>query len=490
MSETDQYYQLIQSWWETKDVYSLCQYYFETHLTPGEEEIVRSVAFDENPRVVITCMTRYGKSWAVSMGVLLWILQNKDKKIALIAPTNEKTAIIRNYISGFISQSVIFSKLIDIEKTGIERIKKEVSRKRMTWKNGIEMRTLSAEGQGEQLMGFGAHKVIVDEECDIDYEVYRSKITRMLGEGDDACYVGIGNPWHRDNQFWAHWTDPTWKKIHIGWEQALKEGRISQAFVDEQRSVLTPMEFKVLYEAEFPESAADALIEWQWIDAATKKTIQIEKPEIIAGIDVAEQGMDLTVITIGHRNKDLGMYNVTAIESWSKTDLMPTVAKIIPILQQHNVQRVNVDATGVGSGVYSRLEELKREGRIACQVNAFKGGLSPEKEETAQRFLNMKAESYWHTRSIFEAGKISIPKHRELISQLSKMKWEKTSSEKTRIRDPGTKEGDTAEEKSPDFSDSLNIMLWGGSHARLTFASLDMKATGPQDKSWKISAVK
>ena len=48
-------------------------------------------------------------------------------------------------------------KLLDLDRSGKERkIRKEVSKRRMTWKNGVEMRTLSAEGQGEQLMGFGA----------------------------------------------------------------------------------------------------------------------------------------------------------------------------------------------------------------------------------------------------------------------------------------------------------------------------------------------
>lgn len=465
----------LKALYKLEAVKQICQALFRITITPMQETIVRSVAFPKSKRTVICCMTRYGKSFCVSMGILLWLLTNPSKRIVIIAPTLDKTTIIRNYIAFFISNCYWLAELVDIDRTGgIERIRKEVSKKRMTFKNGVELRTLSAEGRGEQLMGFGADLVVVDEECDIDYEVYRSKITRMLGDNLDSIYVAIGNPLHRDNQMWQHWIDPNWSKIHIGYEVALKEGRVSETFIEEQRATLTDMEFDILYRAVFPLSAEDALISWEWIDAASKKT-EMFAGEVIAGLDVAEMGMDLTVITIGIREKETGKYRIIFVDSWSKMDLMPTVAKTLPLLQQHGVSKIMVDATGVGSGVYSRLEELKREGKVRCRVEAFKGGLSPDKELERERFLNLKAQSYWHLRKLFEDGKVQIPKHRELISQLSKQKWELTSSEKIRIRDAGEKEGDTAERKSPDFADSLNLMCWEGTRSALIFANVGFK---------------
>jgi len=221
---------LTEQWVQDKNVWALCKYFFDTTLTEGQKKIVREVAFDEHKRVTICCMTRYGKSWAVAQGILLWIMLNPGKRIAVIAPTNDKTTIIRNYVAGFVSRSDVFMNLLDLDKRGSDRIRKEVSKKRMTWKNHVEMRTLSAEGQGEALMGFGADKVIVDETCDIEFEVYRAKITRMLGDATDSTYIEIGNPWHRDNHFWTHWIDPNWFKIKIEYQEALNEKRISQIF--------------------------------------------------------------------------------------------------------------------------------------------------------------------------------------------------------------------------------------------------------------------
>jgi len=201
-----------------KKVKGLTKLFFNVDLTPKQVEIVKEIAYDEHKRVLIVCMTRYGKSFCTSIGLLLWILMHPNKRLAIVAPTNEKTTIIRNHMANFIVKSPMFINLLHIEKRGFSKIQMEVSRKRMTWKNGVEMRTLSAEDRGDALMGHGADKVVVDEECDIDHETYRSKITRMLGDNPDSVYNALGNPWHPDNQMHEHWVNKKWFKIHIDYK--------------------------------------------------------------------------------------------------------------------------------------------------------------------------------------------------------------------------------------------------------------------------------
>lgn len=475
--------EMLKLFWATKDVYGLCRVYFGVKLTNLQEKIVRCVGFDEHNRVVISCMTRYGKSYSVALGILLWIVSNKNKRIVIIAPTNEKTSIIRNYLSHFVTRSAFFMNQLDIDKSGAERIRKEVSRTRMTWKNGVEMRTLSAEGQGNALMGFGADKVIVDEECDIDYEVYRSKITRMLGDhSEQSTYIGIGNPWHRDNQMWQHWINPDWLQIHIGWKDALKEGRVTQEFIDEQRSILTDREFKVLYDAEFPEESEDQLIKYSWIQRAIKPIPEQIKGIKKCGVDVARKGNDSTVLTWGFRTED-NNYIVTGIEEHNQEDTMQTVGNILRLNQEHQFDKIVVDTSGLGAGVTDRLKESRSEHKIKGEIISYEGGKSSimdfkrktsELKEIKTRFLNTKAEAYFHLRSLFEEDRIIIPKHPILIDQLNKMKWDITSAEKIRILDPGEAEGDTAEKKSPDFADSLCYFCFEGNKASLIFGTLDM----------------
>lgn len=459
--------------WKERDVKGFCKALFNIDITVLQADIIRTITFSEHKRVVICCMTRYGKSYAVSMGILLWILRNDNKRIAIIAPTNEKSSIIRNYLSFFVAKSPYFTELLDLDKGGSERIRKEVSKQRMTWKNGVEMRTLSAEGKGAALMGFGADLVIVDETCDIDYEVYRSKISRMLGDDPEkAAYVEIGNPWHRDNHMWIHWINPGWKHIHIGYVDAEKDGRISHDFIEEQRNQLTEREFKVLYEAEFPEETEDQLIKWSWIQNSIKKDMPVNDFEVVAGADIAEHGNDSTVLTIGFKNKLENTFKVSFIYHWEQKETMTTAGMIAEHLKAHNVNRVTVDSNGIGAGVYSRLNELRREGKINTIIKDYRGGKQPSTKAAQNRFLNQKAEAYFNLRDLFEKGKISIIKEPTLIDQLSKMKWELNSSMKIRIRDPGTMEGDTAEEKSPDYADSLCYMCWEGGTPSMVLGNL------------------
>ena len=421
----------------SKKIKEICQLFFNYEPTEKQQEIIKSIAYHESKRIVISAFTRYGKTFSVAIGVLLYILFNENKKILIIAPIYDQASILRNYIAENILRCPILTELLEIDIAGVERIKKEVSKKRLTFKNGCELMILSAEGEATRLLGWGGDMLLLDESCLIDFEVYRQKISRMLGDNPNAVLVEIGNPWNKNNQFYEHWIDPNFKKIHIDYKTGLKEGRITKEYIEEQKKLLTPIEFKVLYEAEFPEESEDQLIKYEWIKKAINKdlTKETEGGEKIAGLDVAEKGIDLTVLTIGLTKNN--HYKIENIVYWSKLDTMQTVGKTIQHIGKNH--RINVDATGIGAGVEARLREM------GYTTKRIIGGESPDRER--ERFLNKKAQNYWRLRTLFEEGRIQIPNHKDLISQLTKMRYELTSAGKIKIIDP--------EDKSPDFSDSL-----------------------------------
>ena len=264
-----------------KNVYVFAKALFDFELTETQKEIVRTIAFSEHKRVVISCMTRYGKTRCTAIGVLLYILLNKNKRILLLAPRFDQTSILRNYITEGIMNCSLMINMLDLDyENKAEHLKKEISRKRITFKNGCELIVLSAEGTAERLMGYGADCLIIDESALISYEVFRSKISRMLGDSPDSLLIEIGNPWARDNQFYEHWIDPAFKKIHVGYQTALNEGRVSPAFIQEQKQLLTPTEFQVLYESRFPDQEEDSLFKFSDVMFAVNRLLKIEKGEI------------------------------------------------------------------------------------------------------------------------------------------------------------------------------------------------------------------
>ncbi|MEK9740680.1 MAG: hypothetical protein VW262_05780, partial [Flavobacteriaceae bacterium] len=149
-----------------EDVFALCKFFFNVEITEGQEQIIRNIIFPSKKRVVISAYTRYGKSYAVSMAVCIYILLNEKKRINLIAPTGDQTQILRNYITGFIIEHEMLRSMVDLALSmDTDRLKKEVSKKRITFKNGCELRVLSAQGSGDRLMGWGGDLIVLDESC-------------------------------------------------------------------------------------------------------------------------------------------------------------------------------------------------------------------------------------------------------------------------------------------------------------------------------------
>ena len=79
--------------------------------------------------------------------------------------------------------------------TNLERLKKEVSKKKITLKNNssIEFKSVDLNREGFAVMGLGYDLIIVEESAEIPDEAY-AKIYRMLLEHPDSMILEIGNP--------------------------------------------------------------------------------------------------------------------------------------------------------------------------------------------------------------------------------------------------------------------------------------------------------
>jgi len=427
------------------------------NMTPMQEEIIKAIVYNDDKRLCINAMTRYGKTQCVALATAIYILYRRNKKIALIGPTRDQTEIIRNYLAELIVRCDFLAKLCDIDRgNDINRLQRESSRKRLTFKNGCEIRTLSAHGEAEGLMGFGADVVIKDESALIGKEA-NAKIMRMLGDDpENAILIELSNPWTKDNMYYEHYISGRFKTIHVGWEIALDEGRVTQTFVDEMKEELTPIEFCVLYESNFPDEGEDSLFRFDDINKAIDKNFDDGGVKVIS-CDPADKGLDRTVLMWGYE-KD-GKYKVKDIYSEPISDNMNIANRIINWVETKGANIINIDCIGIGVGVVSRVKEVLRGKNI--QINACHFGEAPEQistklgqlpTSTKKRFVNKKAEQYFRLKELFIDEMVDIPDDRKLKKELMLMQWDKTLSEKIKIVDP--------EDKSPDFADALVYFCW------------------------------
>lgn len=467
--------------WKERRAKQLVKLLFGYDLTETQVEIVRIIGWSEKKRVSICAMTRWGKSLSVVIGIGLFLIRNQNKRIAFIAPQREQAEILMNYMTDLILNCTVLLSLVDIDLKGPEKMRKEVSKRRMTFKNGCEYRIFSAHGEASRLMGFGADVVVKEEACLIKGEGANAKIMRMLGDNpEESTLIELFNPWDRDNKAFEHLDDPDFYKIHVPWKKALEEGRTTQQHIDEMRKELLPLEFTVLYDSEFPAESEDSIFSLVKINRAEEQerdlieetkgiTGKVEEPhklteaefkkvkeshkEItrIISCDVADKGLDETVILWGI--KKIGFYQTTGSYSEPKSEQTDVAGRINEKIRKFIGKEIRgevyIDSIGLGTGVVSMVKQYIRDNMYKnVRVIGCNFGAGPINKE---RFKNKKAENYIRLKEIFDEDSIKLPKIKKLKNQLLNMKWKRSSTEKIVIEDP---------EKSPDWADALVYFIW------------------------------
>lgn len=415
-------------------------------LTSYQVDIVKRIINKKPHRNLLWASTRAGKSYAVAIGCILAGILRWGEKIRVIGPTSSHANIIMGYILGHIGDHPDIIKSITLRSgpTTVERARRELSRNRITFETGSEVSILTAgiNTDGRQLLGWGGTIVVVDECEVIPPDIVRTKIMRMVGEEKEAMVLLIGNPVYKGFMYEMTRND-LWNSLRVGWEEAVKEGRISQEFIEERKQSLTDAEFAIWYEARYPEDSDNTLIRWEWIQEATDKEIDLGTHLFdCLGVDPAGMGDDLTVMTYIGRF-DNGIL-VRDIQAWGKTEMIESSRIITQYVKDKNIPYVVVDDTGLGG-----MAGILRETLPSCAIVPIN---FTNRAETIERASNMKAEIYINLREFFRKGEICIPNHQVLRSQLNNLLVEGLATGKQRVDDGQT--------KSPDFSDSLALACW------------------------------
>ena len=442
---------------QRRNVRALCRVLFGVMLTRGQERIVRAIAFREHQRLAISAYTQYGKTWAVAVGLCLLLVLHRDPiEVQVISATKSQAERLRQYLAGVITACPLLAEDLQLDARGVDRIRKEVSKDRLTFRTGHAIGIQTAHGNADRLMGIGGD-VIVKDEAGLFSPEADAKINRMIGgRSKTGTIIEIGNPWSQLTAFYKSWVDPAYHKIKVDWQQGVQEGRITREFVEEQRRRLPPVVFTVLYDSDFPEDTPDALLKWAWIQAAITRHQDAPLTEGTTewGQDVAEGGTDMNV----HIQvlKQPGRCTVTHIEDWHQADTTKTASRVASLVRPEWPGRV--DSIGVGKGVCDRLREL------GIAATAYKSSHAPRQD----RFKNRKAEDYWALRDLLEKGAdpdsdewVSFPDHPGLLADLLRVKYELRNG-KIIIYHEGEDAPKTGHGTgSPDYSDALVMAITG-----------------------------
>jgi len=422
----------------------------------------------EYTRVGFRAITQYGKSDVVALALDKIATEERERreKILIVSPSEKQSGIIMGYVIQHLFDHPYLQKSIEFEGS-LERLRKERSKRRITFKGGSEVFILTAVArevrkEATSLMGFGATIVVVDERGSLPQKMY-NKVLRMVG-GTRGKIIQLGNPFP-GNGFERVFTNSRYTTLTIDDKQALAEGRVTQEFLDEaieEYGGEDSYDYTIFYKCKFPVTGAeDALIPKDWIENAVNQE-GCEGEHKQSGLDVARFGRDKTVYIFRKGGE------VKRKEVIGKMDTMEVVGWTRKYLEKDEPEILAVDIIGIGSGVYDRLSEFEDEGTIDTEMEPINVGESPTDEEAKKKFFNLRAQVFWNLRKLFKPDKnnqsqISIPNDIALKKQLSEIRYKYSSERKIKIE--AKEEMKKRLGSSPDEADALALAFFDTSES-------------------------
>ncbi|MBO9528901.1 MAG: terminase [Acinetobacter oleivorans] len=225
---------------------------------------------------------------------------------------------------------------------------------------------------------------------------------------------GIGDRFHQDrfSGRYSVFTMPWRANPDKNWTVAYN-GKVIYPWYEKQLATLDDVVLAQEVDINYAASVEGVLIPSTWVQAAVDAhvTLKIEPTgDRIGGLDVADEGRD--------KNSLAGRHGIVLefIQSWSGKgdDIFYTTQKSMDICLERKYLTMFYDADGLGAGVRGDArvinEQQREKGWDEVNVEPFRGSGAvhdPEGEIVEKRlnkdfFANLKAQSWWWLRLLFQ----------------------------------------------------------------------------------------
>jgi phage terminase large subunit len=217
----------------------------------------------------------------------------------------------------------------------------------------------------ESLQGFhGDHLLfVIDEGSGVPEEVFAAAEGAL--SGPENRLLMLGNPTRTSGTFHAshHKDRGSYTALHFRSQDSPLvapdyRARLVRKWGEGSNVV------RVRADGDFPRQEDDVLISLDMTEPClSREPVPGQGPRIL-GVDPARMGSDRTVLLLRQGRV------VDHIAIAAKLDLMQVVGRVLSLVEPWQVEVIAVDLVGLGAGVYDRLNELRRQRLLACQVHA------------------------------------------------------------------------------------------------------------------------
>lgn len=279
-------------------------------------------------------------------------------------------------------------------------------------------------GEAGDNIGRGGRKLIYFKDESAHYE-RPELIEAALSENtrvqiDISSVNGLGNVYHRKRESGVVWEPgqpilPGQTNVLVmDWRDHPAK---SQAWYDQKRQKAVDQGLLHVFEQEvnrnYSASVVGTIIPAVWVQSAIDAHMRLGFPvsgPAIAGLDVADEGLDLNALAIR-----IGPV-LTRCEAWGEGDTGQTTRRAVDGVADLAPVSMQYDAIGVGAGVKAEANRLKGERLLPGGIrfvpwHAGASVLNPDARVveadrdspmTGDFFANLKAQAWWSLRRRFE----------------------------------------------------------------------------------------
>ena len=397
-----------------------------------QEEILRAVA--KSRRASVVGCNGSGKDWAAARAVLWWIHSRSPAKAIVTGPTSRQV------------DDIVWNEI----RYAYSRAPDAVFPGRMFRSSRYEIDEQSfalgfATNSPYNFQGFHSPNLLVViteahavREADID-AIRRLNPSRLLMTGNPFISAGtFYNSHHSRREMYITVQISAFDTPNIKEQRVVVPGMITQEDIDDRKEEWG--EDSAMYVGsvlgEFPDNLDDAVVPLWAATEAARREMEPEGPVVVA-CDVARYGHDKTVVM---RRQGPVARIVRRVRGHST---METANFLKGYCNEHEVETLVVDDTGIGAGVVDRLREMRLN---RAHIVPFIAG---QRAEDETHFANRIAEAWWAMRNSYLSEQLDTDDDPALIGQVSGRKYSILPNDRIRLQ---SKENMY---RSPDEADAL-----------------------------------
>ena len=385
----------------------------DTEVWGGAQDVAMALASSPTARVVVKAGHGTQKTHTAAR-LALWFSYNfRPSKVITTAPTTRQV------------EKLLWS---EIHRAHAKLDKRSYPGKLLTleWRGNPEWFMLGFSSDNP-VMAEGFHGenvlIIVDEAKGINEDIMEGLEGAL--SGDNARLLLISTAGNPEGVLYDAFGDSLYQHFTfscqdmVDWYnqqgQKVPKGCTTQRWIDERKEKWGPtsVRYKMRVLAEFCESIPEAIILFAWVQRAmkNKRTKRPQAPHRRRlGIDVAEFGADENVFFVGD---DFGELDMVVTNKEEATDTAKLAIKLINKWEIPD-ENVQIDTTGIGSGVGSIMREKGHD--INCIHFA-------EKSSNPEEYADIVSEMYWNLREKIKQPGFTLEDDSELREDLTRRKY-------------------------------------------------------------------